>query len=49
LFHGSVHLLISPLLKMQRSVASQDDEWQFSAAVTELKNLTDCSQPEPIV
>jgi hypothetical protein len=35
-----------PLLKVQRSVASQDDEWQVSAAdVIGLQNLTDCSQP----
>jgi len=35
-----------PLLKLQRSIASQDDEWQASAAaVTGLQNLTGCSQP----
>lgn len=33
-----------PLLKVQRSVASQDDEWQVPAAgVTGLQNLTGCS------
>lgn len=36
-----------PLLKVQRSVASQDNEWQVSAAdVIGLQNLTDCSQPQ---
>jgi hypothetical protein len=35
-----------PLLKVQRSVASQDYEWQVSAAaVIGLQNLTGCSQP----
>jgi hypothetical protein len=35
-----------PLLKVLRSVASQDDEWQVSAlAVIRLQNLTGCSQP----
>jgi hypothetical protein len=34
------------LLKVQRSVASQDYEWQVSAAaVIGLQNLTGCSQP----
>ena len=33
------------LLHVQRSVASQDDEWQGSAAaVVSVQNLTDCSQ-----
>jgi hypothetical protein len=32
---------------MQRSVASQDDEWQVpAAAVIGLQNLTGCSQPK---
>lgn len=36
-----------PLLTVQRSVASQEDEWQVSAStVIELQNLTGCSQPE---
>jgi hypothetical protein len=36
-----------PLLKVQRSVASQDHEWQVSAAaVIGQQNLTGCSQPE---
>jgi hypothetical protein len=35
-----------PLLKVQRSVASQDDEWQVpAAAVIGLQKLTGCSQP----
>lgn len=35
-----------PLMHMQRSVASQDDEWQFpAAAVIGLHNLTGGSQP----
>jgi hypothetical protein len=35
-----------PLPKVQRSVASQDDEWQVSAAaVIGLQNLTGSSQP----
>lgn len=35
-----------PLLKVQRSVASQDDEWQVpAAAVIGLQNLTGSSQP----
>ena len=35
-----------PQPKVQRSVASQDDEWQVStAAVIGLQNLTGCSQP----
>jgi hypothetical protein len=34
------------LLKVQRSVASRDDEWQVpAAAVIGLQNLTGCSQP----
>jgi hypothetical protein len=34
-----------PLLRVQRSVASQDDEWQVpTAAVIGPQNLTDCSQ-----
>jgi hypothetical protein len=34
-----------PLLKVQRSVASQGDEWQVTAAaVIRLQNLTGCSQ-----
>jgi hypothetical protein len=34
-----------PLLKVQRSVASQDDEWQVpAAAVIGPGNLTGCSQ-----
>lgn len=36
-----------PLLKLQRSVASQGDERQVSAAAfIGLQNLTDCSQPQ---
>ncbi len=36
-----------PLLKVQRSIASQDDEWQVPAvAVICLQNLTGCSQPQ---
>jgi hypothetical protein len=39
-----------PLLKVQRSVASHDDEWQVpAAAVIGLQNLTGCSQPEAAV
>ncbi len=35
-----------PLLKVQRSGASQDDEWQvLAAAVIGLQTLTSCSQP----
>ena len=35
-----------PLLKVQRSVVSQDDEWQvLAAAVIGLQNLAGCSQP----
>ena len=38
-----------PLLTVQRSVASQEDEWQVSAStVIELQNLTGCSQPEAV-
>jgi hypothetical protein len=34
-----------PLLEVQRSVASQDDEWQVpAAAVIGPQNLTGCSQ-----
>jgi hypothetical protein len=34
------------LLKVQRSAASQDDEWQVpAAAVFGQQNLTGCSQP----
>jgi len=36
-----------PLLNVQRSTASQDDEWQVpAAAVIGLQNLAGCSQPE---
>ena len=35
-----------PLLKVQRSFASQDYEWQVpAAAAVGLQNLTGCSQP----
>ena len=35
-----------PLLQMQRSVASQDDEWQVPAAADiGLQDLAGCSQP----
>lgn len=38
-----------PLLKVQRSVASQDPDWQVSAAaVIRVQNLTGCSQPKPV-
>ena len=37
-----------PLMQMQRSVASQDDEWHVpAAAVIGLHNLTGGSQPFP--
>lgn len=37
-------------MKVQRSIASQDDEWQVPAAtVIGLQNLTGCSQPEAAV
>jgi hypothetical protein len=36
-----------PLLKVQRSVASQDNEWRVpAAAVIGLQNLAGCSQPQ---
>lgn len=39
-----------PLLKMQRPVASQGDEWQVSVeAVIGLQTLTGCKQPARVI
>jgi hypothetical protein len=45
--HLERHVAVEwPLLKVQRTLATQDDECQVSAAaVIGLQNLTGCSQP----